>query len=248
MSTNPKGNVPDQRKRYKLKYPERRKAERSKYKKLNPDKNCKWKKRSVDKARYEAIDHYSSGSFRCVNCWESHYEFLEIDHINGGGNEHKRTIKETSLPVWLRNNNYPPGFQVLCSNCNNKKVKIAARKRGDGGTVRQRKYYRRNTRERMRALTHYTTGNKIQCDCCGETDIDVLCLDHKNGDGADHRKGMKQTDKGNAAKWTRKNGYPDIFRVLCHNCNQSLGKYGYCPHKLPTRYDTLDPKVQTYQP
>jgi len=28
-------------------------------------------------------------------------------------------------------------------------------------------------------------------------------------------------------------GYPTGFRVLCHNCNQAIGLYGYCPHKTP---------------
>ena len=27
------------------------------------------------------------------------------------------------------------------------------------------------------------------------------------------------------------NSFPPGFRVLCHNCNQALGAYGYCPHK-----------------
>jgi hypothetical protein len=27
-----------------------------------------------------------------------------------------------------------------------------------------------------------------------------------------------------------RNGFPDGYRVLCHNCNMALGQYGYCPH------------------
>ena len=27
-------------------------------------------------------------------------------------------------------------------------------------------------------------------------------------------------------------GFPkDKYRLLCHNCNQSMGWYGYCPHQ-----------------
>jgi hypothetical protein len=60
----------------------------------------------------------------------------------------------------------------------------------------------------------------------------VLCLDHKAGDGATHRKSLKKHEGSNISKWSRQNDYPDLFRVLCHNCNQSLGKYGYCPQNI----------------
>ena len=77
---------------------------------------------------------------------------------------------------------------------------------------------------RRAALDHY--GNK--CVCCGEWREEFLAIDHANGDGADHRKEMN----GNLIyRWLKKNGYPDGFRVLCHNCNSAMGFYGYCPHQ-----------------
>jgi hypothetical protein len=223
------------RTRYKKAHPEKIKAYRSRYKKAHPDQNRKWRRASYAKARYEAIYHYSNGTLKCAVCGDRHYEFLEIDHINGGGKEHKRKINSTIFQ-WVRQNNYPDGYQVLCSNCNNKKVKTDAKQRSETGTAEQRKYYNRSHRERLAALQHYSPGIP-HCDCCGELDMDVLCLDHKNNDRADHRKSLKKHEGDNIARWARKAGYPDIFRVLCHNCNQSLGKYGYCPHKIGSRYD-----------
>jgi hypothetical protein len=51
-----------------------------------------------------------------------------IDHIDGNGAEHRREMAaERNSPWgqaghatyrWLRKNNYPEGFQVLCANCN----------------------------------------------------------------------------------------------------------------------------------
>lgn len=46
-----------------------------------------------------------------------------IDHVNGGGNAHRRSIGGTTACTvrfyrWLEVNNYPEGFQVLCHNCN----------------------------------------------------------------------------------------------------------------------------------
>lgn len=35
-------------------------------------------------------------------------------------------------------------------------------------------------------------------------------------------------------KWLKRNDWPKGFRVLCHNCNSSLGYYGYCPHRRNT--------------
>lgn len=54
----------------------------------------------------------------CTCCGEATYEFLAIDHIDGGGKEHRRQLNGTRLEVWLKQNNYPSGFQVLCHNCN----------------------------------------------------------------------------------------------------------------------------------
>jgi hypothetical protein len=52
---------------------------------------------------------------------------LSIDHINGKGAEHLRSIGSisckgrglggTQFYRWLQRNNYPRGFQVLCMNC-----------------------------------------------------------------------------------------------------------------------------------
>lgn len=62
----------------------------------------------------------------CACCGEDKYEFLAIDHKNNNGSEHRKSIGGTlSNPRsggatyrWLRINNYPEGFQVLCHNCN----------------------------------------------------------------------------------------------------------------------------------
>lgn len=73
-------------------------------------KNKEWNQ----KQRLSVIEHYGG---MCACCGESRLEFLSIDHINGGGNKHRSTLK-TSIYRWLKSNNYPEGFQVLCHNCN----------------------------------------------------------------------------------------------------------------------------------
>ena len=70
--------------------------------------------------KYEVLSHYSDGKLECACCKERNVEFLSIDHINGKGAEHRREIGGSSGTFyrWLKNNNYPSGFRVLCINCN----------------------------------------------------------------------------------------------------------------------------------
>lgn len=67
--------------------------------------------------KFETISAYG-GSCRC--CGEDSLEFLTIDHINGGGNSHRRELGGTQMVFrYLRKNGYPAeGYQVLCFNCN----------------------------------------------------------------------------------------------------------------------------------
>ena len=64
------------------------------------------------------IDHYGKV---CACCGEDNIAFLQIDHMNGKGNEHRRAIGKSSgigFYTWLKKNNFPEGFQTLCCNCN----------------------------------------------------------------------------------------------------------------------------------
>ena len=68
------------------------------------------------KMRLEAFRRYGAV---CACCSESQYEFLGIDHVNGGGRKHRKKIGSgLGIYSWLRQQGYPPGFQVLCHNCN----------------------------------------------------------------------------------------------------------------------------------
>lgn len=67
--------------------------------------------------REEVIKHYG---VHCTCCGEKEQQFLTIDHINGGGNKHRRELKASGINLyrWLKNNNYPEGFRVRCFSCN----------------------------------------------------------------------------------------------------------------------------------
>lgn len=104
----------------------------------NPDKFKKWsktyyganktkllmdKKIKLQSLKLEVYAAY--GGAKCACCGEDHIEFLSIDHINDNGAAHRKKIFGDSragsserMYRWLKRNNYPPGFQILCMNCN----------------------------------------------------------------------------------------------------------------------------------
>lgn len=74
-----------------------------------------WNIASRRRLRVEALAHYGPS---CQCCGETRFEFLAFDHINGGGSAHLKSLNGTHIDQWLKNNNWPEGFQVLCHNCN----------------------------------------------------------------------------------------------------------------------------------
>lgn len=95
------------------------KADKEKRKAADPEYYKELSKRKTRKLRMEVLTHYSSDPPHCACCGESHIEFLALDHIDGNGNKHRKTIPSGSyIYQWIRNNKFPPGFQVLCHNCN----------------------------------------------------------------------------------------------------------------------------------
>jgi len=72
------------------------------------------------RVRLAALIAYAGDPPQCKCCSERQIEFLGIDHIDGGGGKHRVSIKKSGLTtyLWLRRYEYPPGFQVLCHNCN----------------------------------------------------------------------------------------------------------------------------------
>ena len=79
------------------------------------------RKESRIKMRMEALRVYSNGKVECACCGENRYEFLALDHINGGGKRHRIKLKALGgqqFILALRRNGWPKGIRVLCHNCN----------------------------------------------------------------------------------------------------------------------------------
>ena len=160
------------------------------------------------------------GGAKCVWCGEDELAFLCIDHVNEDGAAHRKKTggSGTLTYSWLRKHKYPPGYQVLCHNCNHLKS------RPDPGMSN---YAQQRRRVRSAALKAYGG----QCVCCGEDDQRVLTFDHVNGGGKEHKR--KLGNNASLLVWARDSGYPPALRLLCHNCN--LGRSvngGTCPHQI----------------
>jgi len=173
----------------------------------------------------EVIDSYGG---KCACCGETRKEYLSIDHISGNGRKHKREIgAEDSKEFyrWLRQNNYPEGFQVLCFNCNCGKGNYSVCPHDKEifeeefeVKLKESEYARCTWALRMDVIEGY--GGK--CELCGESNPHFLTIDHINGNGSEERKII-----GNLHTFYRKlrdNNYPkDNYRLLCYNCNCALG-------------------------
>lgn len=75
-----------------------------------------------ERLRYSAYRKIVLNAYgaKCACCGEDEPLFLEIDHVNNDGKKHRNEIGNSSkaLVYWLIQNNFPDGFQILCSNCN----------------------------------------------------------------------------------------------------------------------------------
>jgi len=81
---------------------------------------------------------------------------------------------------------------------------------------------------RIEILKKYSKKDIPECQCCGETILEFLTLDHINGGGTEERKKYPATM---LFRKLRRENFPNGYRTLCYNCNCSLGRYGYCPHQ-----------------
>ena len=87
---------------------------------MRPLKYREMRRRVIAKLKRDVIRHYSP-LLICVRCGFSDLRALCIDHIDGGGEAHRKAVSlglgGKHFYYWLKRNGYPPGFQVLCMNC-----------------------------------------------------------------------------------------------------------------------------------
>ena len=115
----------------------------------------------------------------------------------------------------------------------------------ESNTIYQRQW-RNNNRPRVAEIARvYRQKLKLEtitayggrCACCGQVILEFLVIDHINGGGNQDRKKRGSNSSGTGFYQRLKNeGFPQgEYRVLCYNCNNSIGAWGYCAHSAVTQ-------------
>jgi hypothetical protein len=109
----------DKRKKYAREYRSNRPGLSTRYNRNHYERHgVEIKARKYDERRLLRIEIFAAyGGPRCSCCGESESLFLTIDHIENNGADHRRKDKR-NLYERLKQQGFPPGFQVLCRNCN----------------------------------------------------------------------------------------------------------------------------------
>ncbi len=158
----------------------------------------------------------------------------------------KKQIRSTRNPLGLNPRCYKCAHEYLAEYLKGRKPRETNRhttKRPDTkDVIAHRIRLRHNNRfVKLQALQAYSADIPF-CECCGDTGFEFLTIDHIANDGAEHR---RKIGRQNMYTYLRQQGYPPGYRVLCMNCNFSIGAYGYCPHQsLGVDISTLKPKYR----
>lgn len=108
-------------KKWRAANPKKERERHRKYRAANLEKIKERTKARERKIKIMILGYYSKGYLRCANCRYNILEGLALDHIDGGGNKQRKELGISagiSFYRWIRENNFPKGYQVLCHNCN----------------------------------------------------------------------------------------------------------------------------------
>jgi len=116
-------------------------------------------------------------------------------------------------------------------------------------------YYEKNRNEerlkrqkeiKKECFQHYAK-DQIKCEICGITNIDVLCIDHINGNGNIERKKYCGNPREGGTPFyfkLKRMNYPDGYRLLCLNCNHIEAiKKGFCSSILREKNKEREEKI-----
>lgn len=212
---------------YRKRHPDRIKnLNQNYYKKNKPVVNQKNRDRYIELKKLTFSKYSQNNTIECAICGENTLNFLTLDHIKGRKkHQHSTMFSAAKLWYYLKKNDFPPGYQILCWNCN----VIKYRKNVGASSKNPKAVWTRQKRlnTKMEVFSHYSKG-KICCACCGFNDINPLGIDHKDGRKIyGHSKTLTSYRLHNELK---KKNFPSGFQILCYNCNGAKSDNGICPH------------------
>lgn len=174
--------------------------------------------RRADKRRELKIEVLSAyGGCQCP-CGETRLGALTIDHVGGGGKKHRQALKlgGEGLYRWLKKNHFPPGFRVLCSNCN-VFAHLLPQNIKDSASAAQGRRHTAKLKTDLMALL----GGK--CATCGKDDVRILTVHHSKHDGAEHRRSVSAGARGTAFyRSVLRAGDVTGLECACFSCNDAI--------------------------
>lgn len=164
-----------------------------------------------------------------------------------------RNLKEKEIRRKFDELDYPKKFEHL----KNYETKEFIEWQKQREKKKRQKYYQKNRTKflavakengllqrqitRDKVFNYYCRGN-IRCNCCGETEVKFLTVDHIEG-----RKKWNHDHNMTGYSlwiWLVHHNFPIGFQILCMNCNWAKGKYDICPHKENTlRIKLVDDEI-----
>ena len=186
-----------------------------------PPKNADYEKAKArrQQVKIEVFEHYCHpGPTKCQLCPETRISTLTIDHIEGAGNQHRKSLNVDGgwrFYQWLQQQGYPPGYRVLCINCNHKQHQLrSAENRSQTKMSRRVRIFM----DRIKQDFFSRLGTScVLCDCA---DLDILTAHHQNGDGSAHR---RRISRGKGGTWfyqaVLKSGDFTGLETRCFSCN-----------------------------
>ena len=112
-------------KKYRQNHKEAIRERRRKDYQLHKEKRKASQKDFRERCKVEILTTYSTGDIpECVRCKITDIDVLTIDHVNGGGFQERKKlgVGGGGFYLWLKRQGFPKGYQVLCANCNMKKL------------------------------------------------------------------------------------------------------------------------------
>ncbi len=82
------------------------------------EERSQYNRRLGGELKSETLQAYGGIPPTCACCGERTLEFLTVDHIDGYDKSAGIPRSGLGFYRWLRRNEYPSGFQILCRNCN----------------------------------------------------------------------------------------------------------------------------------
>ena len=120
-----KDKIKEYTKKWAKEHPDKRREYRRKeYLKAKMDKNLMKKRIKIKKdwelrLKIEVLSHYSNNKIECQKCGTNDVRILVLNHERGGGSRDRKQLNKYGMAFYnyLKRQNYPSGFNVLCRNC-----------------------------------------------------------------------------------------------------------------------------------